>query len=147
MRKNLLKSTNLFFIFFIVISIQSCKVYDADAISESDAVLSERKVKVIALDGKTYKFKKLIIEEGQLIGIAKPQSKEANTLPSEKFVDSEGHKLEKVSIKRETIKEINLYDKKKSKSRTIWLVAGFTIGVVVIAAAAAAATVVVIAGT
>ncbi|MDN3642988.1 hypothetical protein QWY87_09770 [Lutimonas halocynthiae] len=135
MRKSLLKSSNLFFIFFIVISIQSCKVYDTGYTSEADAVASARKVKVIALDGKTYKFKKLIIEEGQLIGIAKPQSKEANTLPSEKFVDSEGHNLEKVSIKRETVKEINLYDKKKSTSRTIWLVAGLTLGIVLIAAA------------
>jgi len=143
MRKNLLQSRNLIFIFFILISIQSCKVYDADAVSETDAVASARKVKVIALDGKTYKFKKLVIDEGQLIGIAKPQSKEANTLPSEKFVDSEGHKLEKVSINRDTVKEINLYDKKKSTSRTIWLVAGFTVGVAIMAAAAAATVVVV----
>ena len=143
MRKNLLQSRNLIFIFFILISIQSCKVYDADAVSETDAVASARKVKVIALDGKTYKFKKLVIDEGQLIGIAKPQSKEENTLPSEKFVDSEGHKLEKVSINRDTVKEINLYDKKKSTSRTIWLVAGFTVGVAIMAAAAAATVVVV----
>ncbi len=142
MRKKLLQSTILIFIFFILISIQSCKVYDTDAVSETDAVASARKVKVIALDGKTYKFKKLVIDEGQLIGIAKPQSKEAKSLPSEKFVDSEGHKLEKVSINRDTVKEINLYDKKKSTSRTIWLVAGFTLGVVIIAAAAATVVVV-----
>ena len=135
MQKKLLKSTNLFFILFIVISIQSCKVYDTGYTSETDAVASARKVKVIALDGKTYKFKKLLIEDEQLIGLSKPNSKEAKALPSKEFVDSEGHKLEKVSINRETIKEINLYDKKKSTSRTIWLAAGLTLGIVLIAAA------------
>ncbi len=145
MSKNLLKSTIVFFIIFIATSIQSCKVYDADAVPESKAVASARKVEVIALDGKTYKFKKLLIEDEQLIGLSKPNSKEAKYLPSEKFVDSAGHKLEKVSINRETIKEINLYDKKKSTSKTIWLVAGITLGIVIIAAAAAA-TVVVVSG-
>ena len=135
MSKKLLKSTIVSFIIFIAISIQSCKVYDKDDVSEPKAVASARKVKVIALDGKTYKFKKLLIEDEQLIGLAKPNSKEAKYLPSEKFVDSTGHTMEKVSINRETIKEINLYDKKKSTKKTIWLVVGLTLGVVLIGAA------------
>jgi len=144
MSKKLLKSTIVSFIIFIAISIQSCKVYDKDDVSEPKAVASARKVKVIALDGKTYKFKKLLIEDEQLIGLAKPNSKEAKYLPSEKFVDSTGHTMEKVSINRETIKEINLYDKKKSTSKTIWLVAGITLGVVLLAGAVAATAVVLI---
>jgi len=143
MRKKLLKSTNLFFIFFIVISIQSCKVYNTDSAPEMEAVTSAKKVKVITVDGQTYKFKKLVIDEGQLVGIASPQSKAAKTLPSEKFIDTEGKNLEKVLINRDTIKEINVYDKKKSTRKTIWLVAGLTLGIVVLAAATAATAVVV----
>lgn len=132
MRKNLLKSTNLFFIFFIVISIQSCKVYDTDAAPEVEAVASANKVMVITTDGNAHKFEKLIFDEEQLIGISKPKSKEAKYFPSEKFVDSSGQTMEKVSINRETIKEINLYDKKKSTNKTIWLVAGIVLGVAII---------------
>ena len=132
MRKNLLKSTNLFFIFFIAISIQSCKVYDTDAVPEVKAVASASKVMVITTEGNTHKFEKLILDEEHLVGISKPKSKEAKYFPSEKFVDSSGQTMEKVSINRETIKEINLYDKKKSTNKTIWLVAGIVLGVAII---------------
>jgi len=135
MSKNLLKSTIVFFIIFIAISIQSCKVYDTDAVPELEAVASAKRVKVITTDGNIYKFEKLIFDEEQLVGLSKPKSKEAKYLPSEKFVDSTGHTMEKVSINKETIKEINLYDEKKSRKKTIWLVVGITLGIVVIGAA------------
>ena len=135
MSKSLLKSTILFFIIFTAISIQSCKVYDTDAVPELEAVESAKKVMVITNDGNTYKFEKLVIDEEQLVGLSKPKSKEAKNLPSEKFVDSKGHTKEKVSIDRETIKEINVYDKKKSTKKTIWLVVGLTLGIVIIGAA------------
>jgi len=135
MSKNLLKSTIVFFIIFTAISIQSCKVYDTDAVPELEAVASAKKVMVITTDGTTYKFEKLVIDEEQLVGLSKPKSKEAKNLPSEKFVDSEGHTMEKVSIDRDTIKEINEYDKKKSTKKTIWLVVGLTLGIVIIGAA------------
>jgi len=135
MSKNLFKSTIVFFIIFTAISIQSCKVYDTDAVPELEAVESAKKVMVITTDGNTYKFEKLVIDEEQLVGLSKPKSKEAKNLPSEKFVDSKGHTKEKVSIDRETIKEINVYDKKKSTKKTIWLVVGLTLGIVIIGAA------------
>ena len=144
MNKNFLKLTSVFSIIFIVISIQSCKVYDTDTVPELEAVASAKKVKVITVDGKTYKFEKLVIDEEQLVGLSKPQSKAAKYLPSEKFVDSNGHTKEKVSIDRETIKEIKVYDKKKSKKRTKWLVVGITGGLVLLAAAGMAVVVVAI---
>ena len=144
MNKNFLKLTSVFSIIFIVISIQSCKVYDTDTVPELEAVASAKKVKVITVDGKTYKFEKLVIDEEQLAGLSKPQSKAAKYLPSEKFVDSNGHTKEKVFIDRETIKEIKVYDKKKSKKRTIWLVVGITGGLVLLAAAGMAVVVVAI---
>lgn len=142
MNKNFLKLTSVFFIIFIAISIQSCKVYDAGNVPELEAVASAKKVKLITVDGETYKFEKLVIDEEQLVGLSKPQSKAAKYLPSEKFVDSEGHTKEKVSIDRETIKEINVYDKKKSKKRTIWLAVGLAGGLLLLAAAGAAVVVV-----
>jgi len=134
MSKKLLKSTIALFIIFIATSTQSCKVYSNDDVPELEAVASAEKVKVITF-GKTYKFNKLVIDEDNLVGIAKPQSEGAKYLPSETFVDSEGRTMEKVSIDRETIKEINVFDKKKSKKRTIWLVVGITLGVIVLGAA------------
>ena len=135
MSKNLFKSSIVFFIIFIAISTQSCKVYDTDAVTELEAVASAKKAMVISSDGNTYKFEKLIFDEEQLVGLSKPKSKAAKYLPSEKFVDSTGHTMEKVSINKETIKEINLYDKKKSTKKTIWLVVGITLGIAVIGAA------------
>jgi hypothetical protein len=135
MSKNLLKSTIAFFIIFIATSTQSCKVYDKDAVPELEAVASAKKVKVITTNGKTYKFNKLVIDEDNLVGLTKPKSKEAKYLPSETFVDAEGRTMEKVSIDRETIKEINVFDKKKSKNKTIWLVAGLTVGIILFGAA------------
>jgi len=141
MHKKIFKLASLL---FITISIQSCKVYDTDALSEYEAVASAKKVKVITTDGETYKFEKLLVEEEQLIGLSKSNSNAA-IYPSEKVVDSKGRTMEKVSIDRATIKEINVYDKKKSKKRTIWLTVGITFGTLIVLSAAAA-TVVVIAG-
>lgn len=135
MSKNLLKSTIAFFIIFIATSTQSCKVYSNDPTPELEAVASAKKVKVRTIDGKTYKFNKLVIDEDNLVGLTKPKSMEAKYLPSETFVDSEGHTMEKVSIDRETIKEINEFDKEKSRKKTIWLVVGITLGVVLLGAA------------
>ncbi len=59
---------------------QSCKVYDTDSRSQQEAIDSELKVKILTVDGSTYKFKKLIIEDEQLIGFASPNSKEAKLL-------------------------------------------------------------------
>ena len=146
MHKNFLKLISIAFIIFITISIQSCKIYDTGAAPELEAVASAKKVEVITVDGKTYKFEKLIVEDEQLVGISKPNSKAAKYLPSEKFVDSNGHKMEKVSIDRATVKEINLYDKKKSKRKTILLVVSLTLCVAVLAAVAAAAAVAVAVG-
>lgn len=142
MHKNFLKLTNVFFIIFFAISIQSCKVYDTNAVPELEAVASAKKVKVITADGETYKFEKLVVDEEQLVGISKPKSKAAKYLPSEKFVDSNGHTKEKVYIDRETIKEIKVYDKKKSKKRTIWLVVGITLGIVLVVGSLAAVVIV-----
>ncbi len=114
---------------------QSCKVYDTDSRSQQEAIDSELKVKILTVDGSTYKFKKLIIEDEQLIGFASPNSKEAKLLPSKKFTDEKGHKLEKVAIDNDTIKEINVYDKKKSSRRTVFLVVGLTLGMVIVLAA------------
>lgn len=138
MNKNLFKPAIVITFIFFAISIQSCKIYDTDSVPELEAVESAKKVKVITVDGNTYKFEKLVIDEEQLVGLSKPQSQAAKALPSEKFVDSDGHSKVKVSIDRETIKEINVYDKKKSKKRTIWLAVSLTVGLVLLASASVA---------
>lgn len=138
MCKYSLKLSSVFFIIFIFFSIQSCKVYDKN-VPEMEAVESSTRVKVITTNGKTYDFEKLLIEEDQLLGISKPKSKEAKHLPSEKYVNSKGDTKEKVSINRETIKTISVYDERKSKRRSIWLVVGISLGTLFLAAGAAAA--------
>ena len=138
MYKHFLKLTSVFFIVFISFSIQSCKIYDTDAVPELDAIASAKKVKVITTDGKTYKFKKLLIEEDRLVGLSKPRSKASKHFPSEKFKDSKGREMEKISINRETVKEINVYDKKKSRRRTTFLVLSLVIGLPLLGGGAAA---------
>jgi len=135
MSKKLLKSTIVLFIIFIGTSTQSCKVYSNDATPELEAVASAKKVKVRTIDGISYKFNKLVIEEDNLVGLTKPKSNAAKYLPSETFVDEKGKTMEKVSLDRETIKAINEYDEKKSKKRTVWLAVGIALGIVAIAAA------------
>lgn len=138
MHKNSLKLTSVLFVLLITLSIQSCKVYDKN-VPEVEAVASSTRVKVITTNGKTYDFEKLLIEEDQLVGISKPKSKEAKHLPSEKYVNSKGDTKEKISINRETIKTISVYDERKSKRRSIWLVVGISLGTLFLAAGATAA--------
>jgi hypothetical protein len=143
MNRSITRSKIALLSLLVVCLFQSCKAYDTDSAPQQEAIDSELRVKVLTVDGSTYKFKKLIIEDQQLIGLTNPNSKAAKLLPSKKFVDAKGRELEKVAIDNDTIKEINVYDKKKSTRKTVFLVVGITLGIVIIAGIAAAAVVVV----
>ena len=139
MNRSITRSKIALLSLLVVCLFQSCKAYDTDSAPQQEAIDSELRVKVLTVDGSTYKFKKLIIEDQQLIGITNINSKAAKLLPSKKFVDAKGRELEKVAIDNDTIKEINVYDKKKSTRKTVFLVVGITLGIVILAGIAAAA--------
>ena len=122
------------FIAFTFLTLQSCKVYEAYNSTEDEAVSSGLRVKVETIDGKTYKFKRLLSEGDQLVGLAKSNSLAAKEMPSRMIPDSTGLKGQKIALVRENIKEIHVQDPKKSKRRTVGLVVGLTLGTILLAA-------------
>lgn len=111
---------------------QSCKVYEGHYSNEDEAVSSALRVKVETIDGKTYKFKQLLKDGDQLVGLAKPNSLAAKEMPSQIIQDTLGLKDQKIALMRENIREIHVLDPKKSKRRTVGLVVGVTLGTVLL---------------
>lgn len=62
-------SSNFVFLLSLLCIVQSCRVYKKQAVSLDDAVVAEKRVKLKTTDGKTLKYKSVLIEDGQYFGI------------------------------------------------------------------------------
>lgn len=53
----------------LIIIFQSCRVYHSDSVSLTEAIKSEKRVKIKTANNKTLKFSKLSFEDGKYYGI------------------------------------------------------------------------------
>lgn len=97
------------YLLVILLLLQSCNVYN-EPTSAREAVIAEKKVKVITTDRQKYKFRRLENEGDRLIGITKQGSKTAKKLaamPAEvegKYlaIDLTGVDIEKIRVRNQT---------------------------------------------
>lgn len=72
-KKNL-KKTSLFFT--LLTFLQACRVYHTESVTLQEAVKAEKRVKIRTKSNKTYKFQKVVLEDGRFYGINNYRSKE-----------------------------------------------------------------------
>ena len=109
----------------IVVLFQYCKVYYKEPVSVDEALNSDiKRVKIITVDDRVFVFDSIYFAHDKLYG---------------QLLEIKGkNEIEKVSfsIKRGTIKEIHLYNEKKSRRITVLAVVGIPIGTFLIITAA-----------
>lgn len=102
------------FLLSIIVLFQSCKVYQNKSATVDEAVKSLKRVKIISFGDNIYKFENLQIREGQLYGLAKKNSKTAETLSGQVVEENGNTKYAKIHILDNTIKEIHIQNKTMS---------------------------------
>ena len=108
------KNSNVKILVLILTSVfllQSCKIYRKKTATTDEALDFQKRVKVVTSTNKTYKFKKLIKEDGQFFGLTKRNSKIAKELSD--LVSQYSYKkgYVKISLSDDFIKEIHLLNK------------------------------------
>ena len=113
-----LRSTALFL--SLLVLFQCCKVYYKEPVSIDEALNSDiKRVKIITVDDRVYVFDSIYIAHEKLYG-------HLRKIKTKNEIEKAG-----VSIKKESIKEIYLYNVKKSKGMTGVLIAvGIPVGIV-----------------
>jgi len=92
----------------IVVLFQCCKIYDKRPVSVEAATKNKiKRVKIITIDDRILVFDSIYYKEEKLYGMSKAKEIKAEVL-----------------IKEESIKEIHLYNSKKSITATVFLVLG-----------------------
>ena len=89
---------------------QSCSIYHGKTSSVEDAIASKRKVKAKTFDNVTYKFDRLIKEDGKLYGIAKKYSNTRMKLEKWIVNDAFGNNYVIISVPEKAIKGYYLKD-------------------------------------
>lgn len=103
----------------ITMSFQNCKVYHSQNVTVEEAVLSQKKVKIIANNNDKYFFKKIFIQEDTIYGVTKINSATAKKLDCNIKRCSVNDKMAKIILDKNTLKEIYLQNEKLSKTLTI----------------------------
>jgi len=80
----------------LLILLQSCRVYHKTPVSLDQAVKEEKRVKIKTEDGKTYKFHKVIFEDGRFYGVRKEKGEMVKT-------PIEQNQLRKVRLHNKTL--------------------------------------------
>lgn len=98
----------------VIVLFQSCKVYHIQNVKVEEALLSQKRVKVIAVNNDKYFFKKLFFKEGNIYGVTKIHSVTAKKLDSKIEICSLNDKMAKIILDKNNIKEIYLQNEKLS---------------------------------
>ena len=106
----------------IIVLFQCCRVYYKDPVSLDDALKNDiKRVKVITKDDRVFVFDSIYIVHDKIYG-------HLLAIKGKNVIEKVG-----VEIKKETIKEIHLYNKRKSNGMTALLIIGIPIGIIGIA--------------
>jgi len=103
-----------------ILLLESCKVYDSKSATKEDALLFGGKVRVKSDSNSSYKFEKLIVEDNQLYGIGKRESKKSKASYTKNIVNE--NKLDKnvkILLTDDLVNEIHLYNKGKSTALNV----------------------------
>jgi hypothetical protein len=106
----------------IVVLFQCCKVYYKEPVSVEEALNNDiKRVKIITTDDRVFVFDSIYTAHDKLYG-------QLRKIKGKNEIEKVG-----INIKKETIKDIYLYNKKKSKGMTTALIAvGIPLGLVLI---------------
>lgn len=98
----------------IVLLFQNCKAYQNKTVTEENAVLVSKRVKVKTFNNETYQFESLRKEDGKLIGVANRKSETAKKLTDKIIMDNPSSKYVKILLTDNLVKEIHLQRKGKA---------------------------------
>lgn len=98
----------------IVLLFQNCKAYQNKTVTEENAVLVSKRVKVKTFNNETYQFESLRKEDGKLIGVANRKSETAKKLTDKIIMDNPSSKYVKILLTDNFVKEIHLQRKGKA---------------------------------
>lgn len=95
-----------------LILLTGCNVYHSGSASVEEAVESDSRVQVVTTDNRFFEFRRLQLENGELIGLTSPGSDAAKALSYYRQVPN--GKTIKIILPEEDIREIHLKNKKMS---------------------------------
>jgi hypothetical protein len=95
----------------VLIFFQNCSIYRVKEATIDEATTFPGKVKIITTSNESYKFERLIKEDGKLYGIAKKNSKPVKKLIEKVLPDSADDKFVKINITDNFIDKIHLKNK------------------------------------
>lgn len=104
-----------------------CKTYQKQPITISEAIYSNQKVKIKTSDNKQYTFCKLILNNEQLYGITKINSRSAKKLDSYIVNCSVDGKIAKIKLQQNKIFAVYPFNKKKALIGNVLIPIGSTI--------------------
>ena len=90
----------------LLTAFQSCKVYQKQSISISEAITSEQKVRIIYVNEEIYDFRRLILNEEMVFGVTKIHSKTAKKLDTCIVNCSFDGKIVKIKLQRAKIRAV-----------------------------------------
>lgn len=95
-----------------VILLTGCNVYHSGSASIEEAVESDSRVQVVTTDNVVFEFKRLQLENGELVGITSSGSEAAKALAYYRQVPN--GKTVKIILPEEDIREVHIKNKKMS---------------------------------
>lgn len=95
-------------LFLFTICFQSCKVYQSQHVPVEEAILSQKRVKVITVNNDKYFFKKLFVKQDTLYGVTKINSVTAKKLDNKIIRCTVDGKMAKIILDTNSIKGIYL---------------------------------------
>lgn len=107
--------------------LQSCRTYQSRVTTTEDAVLVAKRFKLKTTSNETYKFENLLKEDGNIIGVAKRNSKTAVALADKIITKDATSKYVKILLPEDFISEIHLENKTGSIIGSIFGIAALGI--------------------
>ena len=95
----------------LLLLFQNCSIYRAKESTTDEATTFPGKVKIITTTNESYKFERLVKEDGKIYGIARKNSKAVKKLMDNVVPESLENKFAKVNLPDNLIESIHLKNK------------------------------------
>ena len=95
----------------ILVLFQNCSIYRAKEATIDEATTFPGKVKIKTTSNESYKFERLVKENGKIYGIARKNSNQAKKLIDKVLPESADNKFVKINLPDNFIEEIHLKNK------------------------------------
>ena len=109
---NIIQSVKQFAVILtILVLFQNCSIYRAKEATIDEATTFPGKVKIKTTSEETFKFERLIKEDGNIVGVAKKNSKAVKKLVNKVVPESADNKFVKINLDNNFIDAIHLKNK------------------------------------